>query len=170
MERFLLRYLNSKKTFEKEPLVRTSQIIWEHDRLKKIEGKHRVKIIFGISCLLAVSTVIAICMLYYDAYDAKINQRFDYFNNTNSFCDASQFSEIDLISTPIAACLIILYIIIYKRRVFLRNDFKYRNIGLPMVVSCWNKVNKSIYDDYFARKISGQQFIFEFLKFDFRKF
>ena len=79
------------------------------------------------------------------AYYANINQRYDYINQSEAFCNIIQFSEIDVISTPISFLLIIMYILIYKRRVFLRNKFKYRNIGLPMIVSVWNKVNNFIF-------------------------
>jgi hypothetical protein len=47
-----------------------------------------------------------------------------------------------MVSTPLAAFLLIIFIIIYKRRVFLKNKFKYRNIGLPMTVSLWNKTDR----------------------------
>jgi hypothetical protein len=80
-------------------------------------------------------------MLQYDEYFAYVNQRYDYINQTEKYCDATKpLSSIDIISTPIAAFLLILYIIIYKRRSFLKNKFKYRNIGIPMTVSVWNKV------------------------------
>ena len=68
-----------------------------------------------------------------------MNGRNDYIDQTRSFCNAIQVSSIDIISTPISAALIILYIVLYKRRVFLRYKFKYRNIGLPMIFSCWSK-------------------------------
>ena len=84
-------------------------------------------------------------MLQYDEYFAYVNQRYDYINQSEAFCNIIQFSEIDVISTPISFLLIIIYILIYKRRVFLRNKFKYRNIGLPMIVSVWNKVNNFIF-------------------------
>lgn len=49
---------------------------------------------------------------------------------------------INVFSIPIAGCLIIFYSLLFKRRVFLRNKFKFSNIGLPMVISCWNKENR----------------------------
>jgi Na+/melibiose symporter-like transporter len=118
----------------------TSNIIVDHYRFKKLEGKFRIKSIFLISCLLAIFVVVIICMLQYDEYSAYVNQRYDYINQTEKHCNATKLSSIDIISTPIAAFLLILYIIIYKRRRFLKNKFKYRNIGIPMTVSVWNKV------------------------------
>ena len=49
---------------------------------------------------------------------------------------------INVFSIPIAGVLIIFYSILYKRRNFLRNKFKFKHIGLPMVISCWNKENR----------------------------
>jgi hypothetical protein len=60
-------------------------------------------------------------------------------DRTRSLCESIQISSIDIISTPIAGALIIFYIVLYKRRVFLRHKFRYRNVGVPMIVSCWNK-------------------------------
>ncbi len=130
--------MNAKN--ETEVLMKTSDVIYEHNRIQKLEKPFYIKIVFLISCLLSICSIIIICMLQYDKYFANINQRYDYLNETRGFCDKSELSTIDIISTPIAGFLIILYIIIYKRRVFLRNRFKYRNVGLPMVVSVWNKV------------------------------
>ena len=136
-------YYNSKK--EQEELIKTSEIIKNQYRFQKLEGKFRIKSIFLISCFLAISVIIIICMLQYDEYFAYINLRRSYINKTKAFCNLIEFSEIDVISTPISFLLIIIYILIYKRRVFLRNKFKYRNIGLPMIVSVWNKVNNFIF-------------------------
>jgi hypothetical protein len=136
-------YYNSKK--EQEELIKTSEIIKNQYRFQKLEGKFRIKSIFLISCFLAISVIIIICLLQYDEYFAYINLRRSYINKTKAFCNLIEFSEIDVISTPISFLLIIMYILIYKRRVFLRNKFKYRNIGLPMIVSVWNKVNNFIF-------------------------
>lgn len=133
--------LTSNKTPDKfDCLAYTSDIIYEKYRQKNLEGDLRIKLIFLISCLLSVGSIIVICMLQYDAYFAYINQRFDYIENMAVFCEESKFYNIDLISTPIAAALLLLYIAIYRRRVFLVKKFKFRNIGVPMIVSCWNKV------------------------------
>ena len=125
---------------ENDPLVETSDIIYENYRRQKLEGKLRVRLIFCISSLLAICAIIVISVLQYDEYFALINDRQDYIANSQSFCNMIQLSNIDIVSTPIAGFLIFLYIIIYRRRVFLRNKYKYRNLGLPMIVSCWNKV------------------------------
>lgn len=130
-------FLNCDDT---DQLIRTSDVIYEKYRQKRLEGSTRVILVFCISCLLSIAAIISICVLQYDEYIALLNDRIDYIANTAKFCNSIELSSIDIISTPIAGALLLLYIIIYRRRVFLRNKFKYRNIGLPMVVSCWDKV------------------------------
>ena len=124
--------------------VHTSHIIQEKYRQRRIEGVFRSKFVFLISMILSVAAIILVGILQYDEYFAYINQRYDYINATRNFCDRIDVSNIDVISTPIAAFLLIIFIIIYKRRVFLRNKFKYRNFGLPMIVSLWDK-NSRLY-------------------------
>ena len=109
----------------------TCQIIHEQHRWKKLEGRIRIILNFLLSLLLATGSIIIIGVLQYDEYFAFINQRQDYINATKSFCNVTAFDKIDIISTPISCVLILLYIILYKRRVFLRHKYKYRNIGLP---------------------------------------
>ena len=122
-------------------LRKTSEIIYENFRKRRLEGYTRSKLVLAVSVLLAASVIIIICMLKYDDYFAYINQRDDYVNSVQSTCANTKFLEISVISTPIAISLLILYTIIYKRRVFLREKFKFRNFGLPMIISVWNKVN-----------------------------
>jgi hypothetical protein len=118
----------------------TSEVIYENHRKQVLEGKIRTKLVFIPSVLLAASLIVIICFLNYDEYFAYINQRDDYVNSANDICGSLRFKKIDIISTPIASFLLILYALIYRRRIFLRNSFKYRNFGLPMIVSLWNKV------------------------------
>ena len=124
---------------EIDVLLSTSKIIYERDRLGQLQGRIQNRIVYFVSLLLAATSIVIIYLLQYDEYFVYINQTYDK-NQTKRFCDSSKAYQIDLISTPIAAALILFYILIYKRRVFLRNKFKYKNIGLPMIVSCWNKV------------------------------
>lgn len=117
----------------------TSDPIYEEYRLHELEGKTRLKLIFVLSLGLAALGVLCIGVLQYDEYFAFVNDRFDYINNTKSFCGRIEVGNIDIVSTPIAAFLLLLYILIYKRRVFLRKKFRYRNVGVPMMTSMWNK-------------------------------
>ncbi len=73
-----------------------------------------------ISTLLCISTCISVGLIQYNEYTAYKNYRIDYLNDTHSYCNKLKIEEVDLISTPIAAALIIFYLIMYKRRVFLR--------------------------------------------------
>ena len=89
--------LTSNKTPDKfDCLAYTSDIIYEKYRQKNLEGDLRIKLIFLISCLLSVGSIIVICMLQYDAYFAYINQRFDYIENMAVFCEESEFYNIDI--------------------------------------------------------------------------
>jgi hypothetical protein len=117
----------------------TCEPIYEKYRRRDLEGRIRSRLVFSLSTLLALGAVFSIGTLQYDEYFAYINDRLDYIGQTKLFCNRVNLANIDIISTPIAAFLILIYIILYKRREFLRDKFRYRNFGLPMIVSCWNK-------------------------------
>ena len=121
----------SIKTEVTDSLSKTYEIIHQKDRRRKLEGKIRSVLIFVMSLILSASVIAVIGILQYDEYFAFINLRFDYIERSQSFCDGVTIGNIDIISTSIAGALIIFYIILYKRRVFLRYKYKYRNIGLP---------------------------------------
>jgi hypothetical protein len=83
---------------------------------------------------ILITCVCIILIVYLQMFDKKLSGgRGLCFENEN---------YINVFSTPIAGCLIIFYSLLFRRRVFLRNKFKFSNIGLPMVVSCWNKENR----------------------------
>ena len=121
---------------------KTSEIIYENFRQKRLQGNFRTFLIFLLSCLLAISAIVSISILQYDEYFAYINDRNDYIENSQSLCQKISYSNIDIISTPIAGLLLIIYIIMYKRRLLWVNKFKYRNVGLPMMVSLWRKTDR----------------------------
>lgn len=120
----------------------TSEPIYETYRREQLEGNIRSRLVFFLSTFLAISAIIAIALLQYDEFIAFINDRDDYIERTKLLCNQIEFSNIDLVATPIAFFLILLYVLIYKRRVFLRSKCRYRNIGVPMIVSCWNKTDR----------------------------
>lgn len=120
----------------------TSETIYEQARRLDLEGTNRSKLVLLLSTILAISAILTIGLFQYDEFFAYINDRFDYIDDTKAFCNQLDLANIDIVSTPIATFLIIMYILLYKRRVYLRRKFKYRNIGIPMVVSCWNKSNR----------------------------
>lgn len=119
-----------------------SDVIYESYRRKQLEGKIRSRIVFLLASFLAIGAIISVGLMQYDEYFAFINDRFEYINQTKSFCNAIGLANIDIISTPIAGALCLVYIVLYKRRLFLRDKFKYRNVGLPMLVSCWKKTDR----------------------------
>ena len=129
-------------TDDNSPLKNTCEIIYQRHRRRKLEKKYLNSVLFFISIVLSIGTILIISLVNYDEVFAVKNDRMDYLNTTHSLCDNITYGVIDLISTPIAAALLILYIILYKRRVFLRDKFKYRNIGLPMIVTNWRKWDK----------------------------
>lgn len=126
--------------------TRTSQTfehIYEAHRRRQLESKIRSKPILLASSLLAISSIAAIGLLQYFEYIAYIDDdQQGYIQKSKSLCGYIDVAQIDIISSPTAIALIILYILLYKRRVFLRNKFRYRNVGLPMMVSCLNKTDR----------------------------
>ena len=138
---------NFTSMFEEDRLkldsrLETSQTIYEKHRQRRLEGKIRSRFLFLASVILAISTVVLIGFIQYDEYTAFLSKRFDYINASRAFCNKTEISNIDIISTPIAFFLIVLFVFMFKRRVFLRGRFKYRNFGLPMIISLWDKKNR----------------------------
>ena len=129
--------------FRKEDhLKNTCEIIYEHYRRRKLEKKYLNLILFFISILLTIGTILIISLVNYDESFAALNDRQAYLNSTHYACKKITYGVIDLISTPIALVLTVFYMVLYKRRVFLRNKFKYKNIGLPMIVTNWTKFSR----------------------------
>jgi hypothetical protein len=120
-----------------------SQTVYERDRRLKLEGKKRVTCILVVSSLLAICSFTTISLLIFNSYWAYLNFRDDYLDQIESFCYVfDQLVNVQTISTSVGAGLIVYYILLFKRRVFLRDRFKYRNVGIPMVISSWNKTDR----------------------------
>ena len=98
-------------------------------------------ILIILSLILSLASIISISVLQYSNYQALIANNTNFINKTESFCFLRS-NYIDFVSTPISLVLILIYIFLFKRRIFLRNKFRYRNIGLPMIVSCFNKTER----------------------------
>lgn len=113
--------------------------ISEARRRRHLNEKIRNKLTFTLSALLAIATIAVIAICQYNEYKAFIEDHFHYINSTKSFCNRFNDAQSTVITTPIAVNLLILYVLLYKRRIFRRDKYKYRNVGLPMIVSCWNK-------------------------------
>ena len=99
-------------------------------------------IVFLISCAISITVVILIGFLQYHQYENIINNKTSGIGKKSFICRAIDTDNINVISSIAAALLILLYIFIYKRRVFLVDKFKYKNIGLPAIISCWNKSDR----------------------------
>ena len=120
----------------------TSEIIYETNRRKRLSTSHMHIALCAISIILAVCMTLIISFANYDQVTAVLNERYQYLNTSTSLCDSLSYGVIDLVPTPISIFLIIIYIIVYKRRSFLKDKVKYNNFGLPMIVSVWNKTNR----------------------------
>ena len=125
--------------YHQDNLMFTSDIIYEHYRRGKLRKTYFNFMIYFISILMSIGTILVISFVNYDEAFAFKNQRNDYLDSSRSSCENVSYGVIDLISTPVAIALLIFYIVLYKRRVFLREKFKYKNIGLPMILSVWKK-------------------------------
>lgn len=126
----------------------TCEPIYEINRRRTLEGSKRQNFVLLASTLLAIGTFISITFMQFDNYIAYQSDRYEYINSTISFCYVFDIVvNVQVISTSIAIGLILFYVVLFKRRVFLRYRFKYRNIGLPMVVSCWNK-NERLFSSF----------------------
>jgi hypothetical protein len=117
----------------------TSDIIYEYYRRGKLRKTYFNSMIFFISILMSIGTIVIISFVNYDEAFAAKNHRNDYLESSHSACKKNSYGLINLISAPVAIALLIFYIVLYKRRVFLREKYKYKNIGLPMILSVWNK-------------------------------
>ena len=100
------------------------------------------QILFLISFVLSIVAIYFIGTLQYEEYHSLILNKTSDLNKTQIFCGNISKANINLVSTPIAIFLILLYVVIYKRRVFWTQKFKYRNIGLPFIITCWNKSDR----------------------------
>ncbi len=95
-----------------------------------------------IPIIITAASITLIIWLQYDSYNSFINGNFTNVNDKNDGLCFEKDNYINIISTPIAIFLILIYLFLFKRRSFLINKFKYKKIGLPMIVSCWNKENR----------------------------
>jgi len=95
------------------------------------------KIVLVVSSILTIISIVCITLLQLDSYYET-----DYVKKVEFFCGKNKLLQIDYLSTLISLLLIIFYIILNKRRSLLRDKFKFKYIGIPMIVSCWSKKNR----------------------------
>ena len=126
---------------DKQNDVEISDIIYDA-YLYNIVPPFRKLILLLVSIFLSAYFIFSIGEHQYEEYNNFINGNLANFNETDEVCNNLNYANINIVSTCSVIPLIILYILIFKRRVFLSKTFKYRNIGLPMIVSCWNKSDR----------------------------
>ena len=122
-----------------DSLKETCEVIYERYRRNKLEKNYLKLIRFLLSLVLSIGTIVLISLVNYDVVSAVKNNQTKYLDSVQETCNKITYGVIDLISTPVSIALLIFYVIIYKRRVFLVKNFKYKNIGLPMITTIWNK-------------------------------
>ena len=120
----------------------------EINRLFEVFQSNRTPFLIQIMLFLISICVTIVLVVYIGKWQIDEYQKF--INNKNStdyeksisLCDEMNYFNINVFSTSVSFALIVLYIFIYKRRVFQVKTFRYRNIGIPCIVSCWNKSDR----------------------------
>ena len=102
----------------------------------------RQRILFLISTLFSFLSIFLIGKIQVDNFNALVNNRTLNLNETLPICQAININNVNYFSVALAFLLILLYVTMYKRRVFLIKLCRFRNMGLPMIVSCWNKTDR----------------------------
>ena len=144
--------------FFSESIVNRYQRLIAQNKKSKIVNL----ILIILSICLAIFCLASITILQYENYAALIRNDSNFSSNAKALCFLRN-NYIDPVSTLISLILIIFYIVLYKRRVFGKTKFKYRNIGLPMITGCWNK-NDRLFTCLVYGLISLN--VFEILKFN----
>jgi hypothetical protein len=116
----------------------------DHIIRKNPYGKHEGIFVFLCSLFLSIAVLITIGILQYDVYDALLKIRLSYIKDGAGMCVAVDFHNFDILTTPFAAFLLIIFIFLYKRRVLCVNKCSWKHIGLPMIVSLWNKTDRTL--------------------------
>jgi hypothetical protein len=130
-------------------IVNSKKLIFNEkiNALKSLKQKKSIRsyktslILIILSSILSLVSIISISILQYSNYRAFITNNTNLINKTEAYCFLRS-NYIDFVSTPISLVLILIYILLFKRRIFWRNKFRYRNVGLPMIVSCFNKTER----------------------------
>jgi hypothetical protein len=110
---------------------------------KNIYKAYERNVILLTSLLLSISLLITIGLLQYEVYDSYFKQRYDYMIETSYLCYYINLTDIDCVMTPLSLLLIITFIFIYQRRSCCLNRCSWKNIGVPMITSLWNKTDRA---------------------------
>ena len=120
----------------------------EHKNLVK---KYERTIIIFLSIFLSISLLIIIGLTQYDVYDGYFKQRNFYLIDGAYLCYYINLTDIDCIMTPLSVIILIIFTFLYKRRSCCLNKCTWRNIGLPMITSLWNKTDRTCTGLVYAR-------------------
>lgn len=142
---------NLKKKFKttfnmsKQFQVLTNWTIHENILRENFAARNK-NLIYLIAVCLGLNGIICITLYQYSAYDHFIQNQTQINLEHTFLCSKKVFMiNIDILSTSLSLLMLISYAIIYNRRNFLRNKFKCKSFGLPMILSCWQKVFDQIF-------------------------
>lgn len=136
---------------------RINEDFHDYIKIKNPYGKNEGKIVFFLSLIISVALLIAIGLLQFDEYDSYLKQRNSYLLYTGILCYAVDIGGFDIITTPLAVIIIIIFIILYKRRSLCIKRCGWKNFGLPMIVSVWNKTDRT-YTSFVYGRIAFEVF------------
>jgi hypothetical protein len=123
----------------------------EQMKKKYIYKQRERNVMMCLSLILTVSLLIAIGLIQYDTYDSHVKKRTSYLEHGSTLCEYVNSNENDFIMTPIAAILLIIFVLLYERRSCCLNKCNWKHIGLPMIISLWNKTERAMTGLVYAR-------------------
>ena len=107
-------------------------------------GKYEGIVVFFLALLLSVALLVSVAIIQFDVYDSYFKQRYFYLIEGYIGCFYLDYSDVNLVMTPLSAFLLIIFMFLYKRRQLCTNKCNnWRNIGLPMITSLWNKTDRT---------------------------
>jgi hypothetical protein len=107
---------------------------------RKNETRQQFIIIASFSIILLVICCTTLGIIQYQNYVELTNN----ITNTESqeTCAILDYGNFEIVLSTISLFIMIVYVVLHKRRSLLRNKFAMQNIGLPSIVSCWNKTDR----------------------------
>ena len=121
-----------------------------NSKFKTLRGNVGTKL-FAIIITIASSIVIliAIGLIQFEEYKSfhenfiKKNESFNSsFNLNPPICYIVDLNGFNLLTTPFASIIMIIFIVLHKRRSLCMNRCNWKNVGLPMSISLWSKKSR----------------------------
>jgi hypothetical protein len=122
----------------------------EQMKKKYIYKQRERNVMICLSILLTVSLLISIGLIQYDTYDSHVKKRTSYLEHGSTFCENVNSNENNFIMTPIAAILLIIFVLLYERRSCCLNKCNWKH-WKPMIISLWNKTERAMTGLVYAR-------------------